>query len=292
MKKNIVSKNQVLITSVYRSGSEFFSTLLNLYPNISSTMYRINFMRYIFNKYNLKNKKINYKKIISDLQKRLLKKYQIKIDKIKFEKLINNKSYGEIYDIIMTEFYLKKNKNIWSEKNQLQWREIPEFLKIMKNGKSIHILRDPRAVMLSYKKFTYHKKPAYLGSAFNSVDAMYHIQCHLKKLKKSFMFVRYEDLIFNKVKTMNKIWDFLNVKRIRKLDIKKLTDGNGKKWKSNTTQISKKFDENLTLNSWKNELSKDEIIFVETICHKYMKKFGYNFYFFDNKIDHSKIKNY
>ena len=56
----------------------------------------------------------------------------------------------------------------------------------MTNGKAIHILRDPRSVMLSYKKFTYHRKPAYLSAAFNSVDAMHYISSHIKKYKKSF----------------------------------------------------------------------------------------------------------
>jgi hypothetical protein len=247
-------------------------------------------MRYIFNKYNLKNEKINYNKIISDLSLRLKKRYRKNINEKRYNEIIKNQNYGEIYDSIMTEMYLNNKKNIWAEKNQLQWRDISDFLRIMKNGKVIHILRDPRAVMCSYKKFTYHRKPAYLGSAFNSVDAMYHIMGHIKKYKKSFLFIKYEDLIFNREENLNKIWKFLNVKKINHVNFNNLKDGNNKRWIKNTTQVKKKFDKKLAIEGWKKELSGNEINFVETICYKYMKKFNYEIYQKKSKIDHNNIK--
>ena len=290
MKKKNKSSCQIHITSVYRSGSEYLSSLINLHPNISSTMYRINFMRYIYKKYTLKDKKINYKKIILDLSKRLKKRYKTNLNVLKYENIIKDKNYGKIYDLIMTEMYLKNKKNIWAEKNQLQWREIEVFIKIMTNGKAIHILRDPRSVMLSYKKFTYHRKPAYLSAAFNSVDAMHYISSHIKKYKKSFLFIKYEDLLNNKEHTLNKIWKFLNVKKLKYSDIDKYKNKNIKNWKSNTTQTEKKFDNNFAINGWKKELTNDEILYVETICHKYMKKFGYSVSQFKSRVNHKKIK--
>ena len=32
------------------------------------------------------------------------------------------------------------------------WRNIPKYLKYFPNGKAIHIIRDPRAVMTSFGK--------------------------------------------------------------------------------------------------------------------------------------------
>ena len=64
-----LSKKQILITGVYRSGTEYFSHLLNQHPEISSTMYRINALRFINNK--KEKNKINYNKLINDLSKRL-----------------------------------------------------------------------------------------------------------------------------------------------------------------------------------------------------------------------------
>ena len=63
-------------------------------------------MRYIFNKYNLKNEKINYNKIISDLSLRLKKRYRKNINEKRYNEIIKNQNYGEIYDSIMTEMYL------------------------------------------------------------------------------------------------------------------------------------------------------------------------------------------
>ena len=290
MIKKINSKSQILITGVYRSGTEYLSALINSHPKISSTMYRVNFFRYIYNNYNHKDNKINYNKLISDFSKRLKFRYKKKINEKKFVDSIKSKDYGGIYDQIMTNLYLNKKKINWAEKNQLQWREIETFLKIMKNGKCIHILRDPRAVMLSYKKFTFHRKPAYLSSAFNSIDAMYYILLHNKKFKKNFLFLRYEDLINNKIKTLNKIWSFLGVKKLEKINLNNLWNGDGKKWKKNTTQTTKFFNEKIALNNWKNELSKREILFVETICHNKMKKFNYKFTEFKSEVNFKLIK--
>ena len=108
------SKKQILITGVYRSGTEFFSNLLNLHPEICSTMYRINALRFIFFKYG--KKKIDYKKLISDLSKRLKNKHNYLLDEKKYLKIIYGKSYGDIYDLIMSNLYLTKKKKYGQRK--------------------------------------------------------------------------------------------------------------------------------------------------------------------------------
>ena len=104
-------------------------------------MYRVNYLRFIYKKYNLKT---NLDNLIQDLSERIFERYKIKLNKNKIKNEIQNKSDGEIYDIIMTNLYLKNKETIWAEKCQLLWRETSTFIKIMKKPKIIHILREIR----------------------------------------------------------------------------------------------------------------------------------------------------
>ena len=67
------SNMQILVTGVYRSGTEYFANLLGEHPHISVSMYTINSLRFMYNKYG-KKKKINKKKLLNDLEKRLWEK--------------------------------------------------------------------------------------------------------------------------------------------------------------------------------------------------------------------------
>ena len=105
------SKSQTLITGVYRSGSEYFTHLLNQHPKLSASMYRVNSLRFIFGLYNPITKKQNLKKALIDTNKRLQERYKLNIDVNKIIKEVeknNNYNYGNIYDSIMTKLYIKK----------------------------------------------------------------------------------------------------------------------------------------------------------------------------------------
>ena len=282
-----LSKKQILITGVYRSGTEYFSILLNEHPEISSTMYRINLFRFIFKKYG-KNK-INYKNLIFDLAKRLKEKHDFKLDKKKYLKIIKNKNYGEIYDCLMSNIYLNKKKRIWAEKNQLQWTKTELFLNLLPNAYVIHILRDPRNVLASFKYKTYSKYPACLTSIFNSLDAMKNIILNKKKFKSRFIYIKYEDLIKNPQKSMNNIFKFLHVKKVKINSKKREYNYLGKKWIVNSSfqnKIKNNSDFNVqsSLNSYKHNLNKTELFLVELICGNLMKKFGYRLSKNNNKI--------
>lgn len=273
-----LSKKQILITGVYRSGTEYFNILLNEHPEISSTMYRINLFRFIFEKYG--KKKINYPKLISDLAKRLKKKHNFILNEKKYLKLIEGKNYGEIYDTLMSGIYLNKNKRIWAEKNQLQWTKTNLFLNLLPNAYVIHILRDPRNVLASFKYMTYAKYPACLTSIFNSLDAMSNIVQNEKKLKKRFIYLKYEDLLQKPQETMNLIFKFLDIKKIKINFKKKNFNYLGKKWKVNSSfqnniENNSKFDIKKSLNSYKLHLNKKELFLTELVCGDLMKKFGY-----------------
>ena len=287
-----LSKKQILITGVYRSGTEYFNILLNEHPEISSTMYRVNLFRFIFEKYG-KNK-IKYKNLIVDLAKRLKEKHNFKLNKKKYLKIIQGKSYGEIYDCLMSSLYLNKKKRIWAEKNQLQWTKTDLFLNLLPNAYVIHILRDPRNVLASFKYKTYSKYPACLTSIFNSLDAMNNIKQNNKKFKKKFIYLKYEDLIQNPQKSMNTIFKFLNVKKNKINFRKKKYNYLGRKWVVNSSFQNKikyntEFNIQDSLNSYKKYLNKNELYLTELICGDMMRKFGYSLNKANNDISKKEI---
>ena len=93
----------------------------------------------------------------------------------------------------MCELYMNEGHTHWAEKNQLMWREIPIFIGMMPNAKAIHIIRDPRSVLASFKNYTRYAYPACLGSVFNSYDSLKTALEHQQYLGESIKLVKFED---------------------------------------------------------------------------------------------------
>lgn len=284
MENVLKSKSQTLITGVYRTGSEYLSKLINTHPQISSTDYAVNIFRFSYNRYDPINEKSNYLKLLTDTNQRLKERYFYQFD---FETLVEKLekipqiTYGALYDLIMQEVYLKGEKIHWAEKNQLLWREIPLFIQMMRNPKTIHIIRDPRSVLASFKKYTNAPSPLYLGAIFNCYDSMKKANEYLKSLPSDqYLLVRYEDLAANPIQILKKCWKFIGVEESKiEIDPSTWKDAYGNPWFSNSSfhqnNVEDQFDSNKSIARWRGNLSQDEIDLTEFICFDYMQSFGY-----------------
>jgi len=278
------SKSQTLITGVYRTGSEYLTQLINCNTQISATMYTVNILRFVVGKYDDIAEEVNYKRALDDINDRLYERYNIELNKEKVRAELaacERVTYGILYDVIMCELYLKKPVEHWAEKNQLLWREIPEFLKMMPNGKVIHVIRDPRAVLLSFKKYTFAEPPAYLGAIFNCFDSM-RLASEYKKIYSTdkYYLIRYEDLVSSTEAEIRKIWEFLGLNVDNSIsDRSRWVDAYGNKWHANSSfhdnDNKKNYDTKNAVSRWQEHLLKHEIELTEYICEKYMNEFGY-----------------
>jgi len=291
----INSKSQTLITGTYRSGSEFLTLLLNSHPELAATMYRVNLIRFVFQRYDPISKLNNLKAALLDTNKRLLDRYNIQFNYKKvLTKLINIDSYnyGNIYDSIMCDLYINSNCKHWAEKNQLMWREIPTFIGMLPNAKAIHIIRDPRSVLASFKKYTRYKYPACLGSVFNSFDALKIALQHQQYLAKSVKIVKFEDLIDSIDNTIREVWKFIGLNTRHKIQKNNFIDSYGNKWFSNSSfhinDENDKFDNQKAKKGWSDRLLEEEIMLVEMVCGDLMEHFGYKKSF--KKFDEARIK--
>ena len=277
----LYSKSQTLITGVYRTGSEYLAQIIGCNPSISVNMYGVNVLRFVYGKYDPFSKKINYSKALTDVANRIKDRYQIEInlDTILSElDSLDIVSYGKFYDILMFNIYMKKSSKHWAEKNQLLWREIPKFLEMMPNGKAVLILRDPRAVLMSFKNYTYAPKPLYLEAIFNCYDAMKHAKIFQRNFPKQVQIIKYEDLVIDPQKIAENFWKFIGINDRHDVKLKdNWVDVYGKKWEVNSSFSMKdeNFNAGLAVNRWKAKINDQEIDLTEEICGELMEEFNY-----------------
>lgn len=199
-------------------------------------------------------------------------KCHYKFTKIKHTDLIN------VYQELLTLMYDGKDISYLGSKEILCEEYLPYFLN---NGqKAIIIIRDPRDVLASAnypkgKKYLGNKKPTLflLRSWRKSVEFSFYL-----KDNKNFHFLRYEDLVNNPYKELNKITNFLNLSEFTEGQFNNgIYDQKGNLWSANTsfdnkdTFISKK-----SIGVYKNILSEEEITYTEIVCKHEMNWLGYN----------------
>ena len=147
----------IFASSTPRSGGSLISNVVSLHPDVLITKDLVHFFRYIYKKYDpIKNKK-NLYMLIGEFCLRLKFRQKINIDR---EELFRNiskveKTYKNIL-IEISKYILKKSKKkIYGENANSEWQQISNFLKLDKEFKAYQGIRDPRAVLISWKNLTY-----------------------------------------------------------------------------------------------------------------------------------------
>lgn len=278
------SKSQTLITGVYRSGTEYVTQLINSHPCISATMYRVNVLRFIAGRYDpISDRKMQIN-ALEDIAQRINDRYHCKIDKQKILRCFEsskNLDYWKFYDIVMSAMYLDPGCDHWAEKNQLLWREIPDFIERMPNGKAILIIRDPRSVLASFKRYTYAPPPAYIGAVFNCFDAM-RAGKELSEIFPSEKFIKlcYEDVVRDPYRWIKHIWAMLGLSIDQEISWEGWEDAYGRSWHANSSfhdnHDMRAFDLESSINRWKTQLSEPEISLTEAVCGDLMLSYGYS----------------
>tara|TARA_B100001142_G_scaffold17203_1_gene15978 strand:- start:52 stop:1119 length:1068 start_codon:yes stop_codon:yes gene_type:complete len=271
----------VFITGVYRSGTTILTGILGAHEELDISHPSVQYFRYILKKGISPD---DYKEIIHSISERVDLRYGIKLNierilnDIDKEMSIEGISHKIIYDSIMRSLYLNSGKR-WGEKSLLEWTNIPTFLEMFPSGKTIHIIRDPRDVLASYKNMTYETGDKYLDAVFNCLDSMRHAQKYTSSLsQEEYCLVYFEDLINHRIREVERICSFLEIgfdKSLYKED--KIKEGVGEGSVHLTTASHSSFPEDIgdSFKRWDTKLSKNEIFFTESILSKMMTEFGY-----------------
>ena len=267
--------NPIFITGCYRSGTTYISRVLDAHPDLNVTFDSVNYFRFIIKK---DIPPIEYKKIVYSISKRMKTRYNIVLDVKKIIKNIersNSINHKQIYSSVMNCLF-ENSKNIWGEKSLLEWTNIPLFLSMFPNGHVIHIIRDPRDVVASYKNMTYEKGDRYLDAIFASLGSL-NASIYYNNIipDDRYKILIYEDFILNKIKSCRNLCKYLGIEFFDEmLDHSNHTDIFGKKFDSKT-HTSFPDDKSKPINRWKKKLSNNEIELIESILRLQMDHYGY-----------------
>lgn len=279
----------ILISGCYRSGTTFLSALCGSIPNYKSLSSGLKFLSFCFGRYGSLKKKENLHRLLTDTQIRLSERWNHMIDLERLNLNIDNSlvSYSYIYNLLMEEILFESNNENnyqWTDKVVLHWNYIKNFLLMFPKGKVIHVVRDPRAVLASFKKITFERNNTYLDALFNSFGSLKFAKEIIKNKSKNIYVLKIENLKNNNKDLLNKILQFLQLDYEADIFQASKMSTNMDNWEE-TLKFNKnyyklknkkpnfkwpKINEN-----WKNYLTKNEVILCENMTLEYMKFFNY-----------------
>jgi len=276
-------QTKIFITGIYRSGTTLISRILNNHSKLWVTYDLVHFMRFSYERYNPVQLQENAETLVKEIHARILKRWNVALDVKSVISVLNASTeitYRTVYETIMESLALQHKGGAlgWGEKTNVCWGKIPDFLKMFPEGKVIHILRDPRAVMCSYREMSYEPGYAYLDSAFASLHSFVSAKQFSKKLgKENYYYLKYEDLVNDPSQTIQSICNFLGIEfEDVLLNALTFTDKQGERWKGDSS-----FDKDLRtiskkpLNRWKASAKNIETFFIEMINRPVMHDFNY-----------------
>lgn len=268
-------------TGTPRSGGALTSNLISTNKNILFTNDLIHFFRHIYKR---KNNLSLKKKIKIGIDFYLRLKYRqniiINLDKL-LEKIILAKNYKQILIIISNYILAQVKKEHVGEYANGEWRNINNFLKLDNNFKAFQVIRDPRAMLVSWKKITYEKNFRYLNIIFNWIDALNYYEKNKKKYKKNrFIGIKFEDIHLNPEAISKKICKFLKISYDKNMLITKEWPKllKNKFYTINFSSYNNKkifgFSKN-RINNWQNHILDWELTLIQFLLKRHLKKFKY-----------------
>lgn len=274
----MLSSGQIFITGTPRAGTTLIAQILGNHSVINSTYDSTNFMRFCYEQYGDLNNPENLSSLVHDLATRIAKRWEMKLDRFNvIQEVVNDDpldiTYKRVYNQVMHDLLLKnQEEEIWVEKTTMEWRNAFNFLKMFsKRGKVVHVLREPKAVLASWKKFTHAEGNDYLDIIFNCVDSRNYAVDNHEKFGNQYFPLLYDEFVQQPEDYLKRHCErnFLPVSyEEQMLDLSKCTDKSGNKWDGNS-MFEGHFDSISTdaLNKWRDELEDWEIKLTNAVYY-------------------------
>jgi hypothetical protein len=203
---------RIFSTGTMRAGGSLLINILSLSPRVTIFNERLNFFRFVDGRYDLFDP-TDVKKMLDHFRIRLKYRSGMRFDSNSVYESIKSKGFGPkaTYDEVMSSF-LPENNSIWGEYANLSWRNIPEFLGMFHDGKVIHVMRDPRGVLASFKHITFLASPLYLFSLFHWIDSAKYASDYKQFLDpQKYYCCRLEDFHSDPGKAVHELCGFLEI---------------------------------------------------------------------------------
>ncbi|MBD3362742.1 hypothetical protein GF362_03415 [Candidatus Dojkabacteria bacterium] len=265
-----------------RSGSNFTTKLFNAHPAICgpSPSHVIRAFAQNINNYGSIKKSKNWNILISDIHDYLnfqLGTWKTKVSK---EELLQNISEKKLSSIIKyvykKEAKANSKENLFIKENRL-YNYISYILCAFPEASFIYVVRDPRDVVLSFKKSHNNPFGVIRATEIWKSDQLNSIQQYgYLKDEQRILMIKYEDLVSNTENELKDACKFLGHKYSDKmLEFYKddITQKNAEKMKE-WSNLSKPVIKN-NFNKYRKELKDYEIQYIEYNCKKEMGFLGY-----------------
>lgn len=179
--------------------------------------------------------------------------------------LINNKY--DAFNLIVNHLTLNSNKRRWIEKTPSNIYSAKEILELYPKAKIIAIFRDPRAVCASWLKKD--KLKSLFGVCLSWNRAINQMVKLSKEIPDNFYVLKFEDLVSSPEPELKKLCVFLNENYETEMMNISVTNSHFMDTK-NIQGFSAQ-----TIDRWKNTLSADQKMLIDTVTNKYRKKLSY-----------------
>lgn len=212
--KQVMKVNQkIFLVGCPRSGTTLLQQMLNAHSQVAITP-ETHFMRLFWQKSNyygnLAEDK-NYSRLISDLVS-LPEFTEMELHPDNFYQLAFqiHRDYGNLFNLLLEQFAKLKKAQVVGEKTPHHLRYIEPIYKFFPSALFIHIIRDPRAVVNSWRKVNW-SSGTIIGDTKIWQEDMRIINNLPTQIKSSLLTVFYEKLVLESEKTLKKICSFIGV---------------------------------------------------------------------------------
>ena len=212
--KQVMKVNQkIFLVGCPRSGTTLLQQMLNAHSQVAITP-ETHFMRLFWQKSNyygnLAEDK-NYSRLISDLVS-LPEFTEMELHPDNFYQLAFqiHRDYGNLFNLLLEQFAKLKKAQVVGEKTPDHLRYIEPIYKFFPSALFIHIIRDPRAVVNSWRKVNW-SSGTIIGDTKIWQEDMRIINNLPTQIKSSLLTVFYEKLVLESEKTLRKICSFIGV---------------------------------------------------------------------------------
>lgn len=272
----------VFIVGSPRSGTTLMRLLLNAHPDIAipheTGVYTLIFNRPIYWKllpaYFFLKRVSFYKKLNVGFKEAT--KHLAFFDRLSIKNIIN---------ALFENYAWSNGKKYWGEKTPMHFRFIHQIKKHYPQSTVVFMIRDPRAVVASSKRYINEKREGddfwITGNMQEILNIWSFSVRYAIKYKHQIYLLKYETLVDEPETTLKSICRQLGVKYSNSMmefylnsekQIPKNIKGELQPWHKQTTNPINKYQ----IDKWREELNKKEIAFIEDNCKEQMKYLGYN----------------
>ena len=268
------------IIGVGRSGTTLLQSMLNAHPQISVPPESHFFRKYVVPEF----RKQIPKKSFDDIADTLKKDFHLARLKVDLNALLKNFTvkndaffFRDLFSKTLKVYSEKMGKKIVGEKDPSYTHLLREIFSIYPNTRIIHLIRDPRDVILSRSKTVWGKDRSFLSHLISYNDAFSSARDRGPKLfGKKYIEILYENLIINPQRELQKICQILGLNFHEDMlqfysKSSQIVSEEERQWKQNV------FEPIMRQNTqkWLQGLPKWKVILIEAVCGTQIESLGY-----------------